>query len=137
VKETEAILEGYWEGVLEETRRELAEQRGAGDSPVAGDRVKSKAAKRKQQKRKAQQQKKAPALAEAAAAAAAAEEAHGEGVAARQEEHGDQARQTERKTQKKKLAKAAMAAMGLCRGRKGTRRRGGGRGGVLGVFECY
>ena len=67
LKETDAILAGYWEGVLEETRRELREQHRAGGPAAAGAvgeggaeaKKKSKAAKRKQQKRKAQQQKKA------------------------------------------------------------------------------
>jgi tetratricopeptide (TPR) repeat protein len=77
VQETEAIWEGYEQGVLEETRRELAEKRaaaaaaasaaaaamqggggeGGGTEGVA--KKKSKAAKRKQQKRKAQQKKTA------------------------------------------------------------------------------
>jgi len=70
VQETEAILSGYWEGVLEESRWDLAEQRasaaaaaangrgavvaGAGEEDAAAAVKKSKAAKRKQQKRKAQ-----------------------------------------------------------------------------------
>jgi tetratricopeptide (TPR) repeat protein len=54
VEETEAVLAGYWEGVLEETRWELAEQRRAVERGAGGEREKkSKAAKRKQQKRKA------------------------------------------------------------------------------------
>lgn len=80
VDETEAILEGFWEGVLEETRRELGERRAAAAvaAPAAASAPtgregaaalkKSKAAKRKQQKRKAQQLKKAAERAEATAA---------------------------------------------------------------------
>ena len=80
VEDTEAILAGYREDVLEETRWELGEQRraaavaavvvGAADEGGVAAK-KSKAAKRKQQKRKAQQQKKAAQQAEAAARAAA------------------------------------------------------------------
>jgi len=75
VEETEAILAGYWEGVLEETRWELAEQRRVAAVATvthveaqaeAAAVKKSKAANRKQQKRKAQQQKKAAEKAEAA-----------------------------------------------------------------------
>ena len=54
VEETEAILAGYWEGVLEETRWELAEQRRAAGRGTGAAVKKSKAPKRKQQKRNAQ-----------------------------------------------------------------------------------
>jgi len=97
VEETEAILAGYWEGTLEETRRELRErQRGGGPGEAgAGEegteaKKKSKAAKRKQQKRKAQQQKKSAEMAQAAAAAAAE---HGGEVAAGQQEQGQEQQQ--------------------------------------------
>ena len=54
VEETEAVLAGYWEGVLEETRWELAGQWRAVERGAGGERKKkSKAAKRKQQKCKA------------------------------------------------------------------------------------
>jgi len=77
VEETEAIVSGYWEGVLEMTRLELGELRKAtaataGSAAAVAPREegtamkKSKAAKRKQQKRKAQQQKKAEAAVVAA-----------------------------------------------------------------------
>ena len=71
VEETEAILAGYWNGVLEETRWELGERRqvAAGEESTLAMKTKSKAAKRKQQKRKAQQKKKAAEMAEAAAMA--------------------------------------------------------------------
>jgi len=79
VAETEAILAAYWEGVLEETRREVGEQRAEaaavmaeGEEGAVASSGKSKAAKRKQQKRKAQQQKKQAAEAAAAAGAVAA-----------------------------------------------------------------
>ena len=80
VTETDAILSGYREGVLEETRREIGEQRAA-EAAAAGDKDavvssgKSKAAKRKQQKRKAQQQKKWAAEEAAAAAQRALDDA--------------------------------------------------------------
>lgn len=75
VEETEAILAGYFEGALEETRRELEEHRrtaarteaAVAEATTAIMPKKSKAAKRKQQKRKAQQKKKAVDRAEAAA----------------------------------------------------------------------
>ena len=84
VQETEAIVVAYWEGILEETRWELAEQRRtavAAGGAAAGEALeaeggtgpakkKSKATKRKQQKRMAQQQKKVVEAAEAAAATA-------------------------------------------------------------------
>jgi hypothetical protein len=78
VEETEAILAGNWEGLLEETRRELVEQQQAAaaeaavvaEADAAAALKKNKAAKRKQQKRKAQQLKRAEAAAAAAAAAA-------------------------------------------------------------------
>ena len=83
VEETEAILRGFWEGVLEETRWELGEQRraAAAAAALAGAAAlrtmeeeaaaakMSKAAKRKQQKRKAQQQKTMAGVAAAVAAA--------------------------------------------------------------------
>ena len=53
VEETEAILAGYYEGVLEETRWELGEQRRAAAAASEATTKKSKAAKRKKQKRKA------------------------------------------------------------------------------------
>lgn len=57
VEETKAIMAEYYKGVLEETRRELGEQRRAAAAALSGTAMqKSKAAKRKKQKRKAQQQ---------------------------------------------------------------------------------
>jgi hypothetical protein len=64
VEETEAILNGYWEGILEETRRELAEQRRAAVPVVAGE---GRGAPVIGAKSKAQQQKKKAATAEAEA----------------------------------------------------------------------
>ena len=98
VEETEAVISGHWEGVLEEARRELREQQWAGGLGAAGAgeggpeaKKKSKAAKQKQQKRKAQQQKRAAEVAEAAAAAAVAAAAHG--GALEQEEQGQEQQQ--------------------------------------------
>jgi len=55
VEETDAIMTGYWEAMLDETRRELREQQRAAavasGVPLA-TMTKSKAAKRKRQKRK-------------------------------------------------------------------------------------
>lgn len=92
VAQTEAIWAAYWEGVLEETRRQVGEQRAEaaaaaasaavmaeGDEGAVASGGKSKAAKRKQLKRKAQQQKKRAA--EEAAAAAAAGRAARDGAA--------------------------------------------------------
>jgi hypothetical protein len=140
VEETEAILAGYWEGVLEETRRELREQQRAGrqgEAEAGGGggaeaKKKSKAAKRKQQKRKAQQQKKAAEVAEAAAVAAV-EGGAGVGVAAGQQEQGGQGQQAQQQEEEQEeeeddgqsgdgkdgeqavaaAAAAAMAVMGL------------------------
>ena len=106
VEETEAIISAYWEGVLEEGRRELREQRReaatlAGEARAGeeeGAVKKSKAAKRKQQKRKAQQQKKAE-VAEVAVAAAAA---RGEAMAVSQEQLGQQAEGRAQQKQKDK-----------------------------------
>jgi len=91
VAEMEVILAAYWEGLLEETRREVREQwaeaaaaaaSGAvmaeGDEDAVVSSGKSKAVKRKQQKRKAQQQRKRAAE----VAAAAAERAGGDGAQA-------------------------------------------------------
>jgi hypothetical protein len=143
VEETEAILAGYWEGVLEETRRELRKQQragGLGEAGAAGEegagaKKNSKAAKRKQQKRKAQQQKKAAEVAEAAAAAAVEGGVGGEVAEGQQEEgqHGQQAQQEEEEQEEEQeededdgqegdvkdneqavtAAAAGMAAMGL------------------------
>ena len=83
VEETEAIMAGYWEGILDETRLEFRGQQqaasGAGGG-LGGAPTKSKAAKRKQQKRKAQQQKKAAEMAEAAVATTAEAVASGADV---------------------------------------------------------
>ena len=102
VEETETILVGYREGVLEETRRQLEGQRraaaaaavteGEGEGAVT---KKSKAAKRKQFKRKAQQKKKAAEMAEAAAAAATTAAAGGGEVAEGQGEIGERAQLNE------------------------------------------
>ena len=55
MEETDAIMTGYWEAMLDETRRELREQQRAAavasGVPLA-TMTKSKAAKRKRQKRK-------------------------------------------------------------------------------------
>ena len=137
VEETEAILAGYWEGVLEETRRELREQQragGLGEAGAAGEeggeaKKKSKAAKRKQQKRKAQQHKRGAEVAEAAAAAAVEGGVVG-GVAGGQQEQGQEAQQAQQQEEGKEndeeqegdvkdneqavtAAAAGMAAMGL------------------------
>ena len=111
VAETEAILAAYWEGVLEETRRELREQQRAGNPGEAGAREggaeakkKSKAAKRKQEKRKAQQQKRAAEVTEAAAAAAVEGGAGGGEVAAGQQEQEQQAQQ-ERSRKRRRMAR--------------------------------
>ena len=106
VDETEAILTGYWEGVLGEARRDLEEQRRAAAAEAAvvaeGDAAvalkKSKAAKRKQQKRKAQQVKEA----EAAAVAAALAAAHGGEVTQWQEEEGKEAQQEQEQVEEGK-----------------------------------
>jgi hypothetical protein len=84
VEETDAILSGYWEGVLEETRWELREQQRAGGG---GATKKSKSVKRKELKRKAQQRKKSEAVVAAATATGAT---HKEVVIQSQEEGGKQ-----------------------------------------------
>ena len=131
VEETEAILAGYREGVLEETRRELGEQRRAAagapsglDVEAASATKKSKAAKRKQQKRKAQQQKKAAEQVEAAAAAARGEndtQGQGEGgtkaqeaqAKERQEMNRDEEGNAEGSQQAMTAAAAAFSAMAV------------------------
>jgi hypothetical protein len=103
VRETEAIWEGYEQGVLEEARRELAEKRGAAAATSAAAvqgaggggvaKKKSKAAKRKQQKREAQQKKKAAARSEVGNAESEKEErVQGE---EEEQEQDEQAGQTE------------------------------------------
>ena len=96
---TEAILAGYWEGVLEETRWELGEQRRAaattavprvGGQEGAAATKKSKAAKRKQQKRKAQQKKRAAELTAGTTARGGAEVSEGQDMnESQQEEQGE------------------------------------------------
>ncbi len=105
VEETEAILAAYWEGVLEETRRELDKQRRAAMARVVAAKgeerpaTKSKAAKRKQQKRKAQQKKKAAERAGAVASAEAEEGAQGQNEyknqVAQEQEGNEQAKEKE------------------------------------------
>jgi hypothetical protein len=109
VEETEAILAAYWEGVLEETRWELGEQRRrvaavaavAAEGEAELEKKKSKAAKWKQQKRKAQQRKKAAEMAgggamEAAATAMRREaDAQGHNEAGRQAPQGEQENEEE------------------------------------------
>jgi hypothetical protein len=114
VEETEAILVGYWEGVLEETRWALTEQRreaaaAAVTSVVAEEEwaalsKKSKAAKRKQQKRKAQQQKKAAEKAEAAG---------GEETQQREEEMNQEEEEEEGNPPDVTAAAAALSAMAV------------------------
>jgi hypothetical protein len=134
VEETEAVLAGYWEGVLEETRWELAEQRRAAERGAGGEREKkSKAAKRKQQKRKAQQQKKAAAAAAAAVAAAAtaAAAARGEEVTQRQEGDGEQALQEQGEHAKQAQQEQQKEKEQQKEEQKGEEEeKGGGKGGI-------
>jgi hypothetical protein len=123
VEETEAILSAYWEGVLEETRRELGEQRAAAAAAMVAEAVaavaevedagaaalskKSKAAKRKQQK-------KAAEMVEAAAVAAAArrdDETQGleEKVEQQQKEQADE-EEEESETENEQSDKQAVTA---------------------------
>jgi len=130
VEETEAILAGYWEGVLEVTRWELREQQrgggpGAAEEAGAGEggteaKKKSKAAKRKEKKRRAQQQKKAARVAEVVVATAVEGVARGE-VGARQEDQAQQEEEEEEEeegheeenSQQDVTALSAMAISGM------------------------
>lgn len=148
MEETETIVADYWEGVLEETRWELGEQRrrtaaaaaAAATAVVAEEGAavirKSKAAKRKQQKRKAQQQKKAAEMAEGRAVEAAMRgeaDAKGDNEDGRQSPQEEQEKEQEEQEEEKKegvvkggseQAVAAAAAALAAMTRRLARRRG-------------
>lgn len=134
VNETEAILTAYEEGVLDETRRELAEKRrAAARAPVVAEgeeaaavKTKSKAAKRKQQKRKALQKKK--------------QEQRGMEEQEEQAEVKEEEGKEESDGNQQSMTRVEVALGGDGYGRQERRgRRKGGRGGggrVPRVFEC-